>query len=246
MDALIFDGDADVEVRSVDVAVDLHVVAVFAVGEVADALPHEAFGAVEDRFGDAVDVGEFVVGEELAEAFAADFGGAGHGAEVAEEEFGGAAVGADDLEGEGVFAARFVEFEGGHAEAFAEDVVAFDLAWVAADVGHVRHRSQEGDQAASDEEWHQQDVVGEVPGAEPRVVGGEHVPWLEGVDGETFKEQLGGPRQHDAEVRGAPARLTDGAPLGIGEDAGEIAPFAEDGAEGGLDDDVVDLVHDRD
>ena len=88
--------------------------------------------------------GRPVIVQELPEAVAADHGGAGHGAQVAQQQLRRPAVAADQVERQRVLAAPLVQLERRHPQALAEHVGALDLAGVTTDVGHVRDGAHAG------------------------------------------------------------------------------------------------------
>ena len=112
----------------------------------------------EDVFGKRVEI-DLTLVEKASDAVGADLGGAGHCAQVAQEEIGNAAVCPHDREGKLVLHSCLVQLERGHAEALTEHVEALDLGLVAANVGHVRDRSQKGDDFPAPEDGSQQYVV---------------------------------------------------------------------------------------
>jgi hypothetical protein len=245
VDVAATDVDRDVEVRLLDVAVDVEPVLVAAVRKRLDPGSHQLLGAVEDLVGERREV-EVVVVEKRRDALGADLRRAGHRAEVAEQQVRHAAVRAHDRERELVLLTGLVQLERWHAEALGEDVVALDLRRVAADVGHVGDGPEKGDHLVAPEDGAEEDVVRQMARSDPGVVRRQDIAVPERLDRKPLEQHLGRSRIDLRERRRAPARLTEGASVGVGEDAREVASFAQDRREGRPDDDLVDLVHDGD
>jgi hypothetical protein len=233
-------------VDGLQVAVDVEPELVVAVGPGLDAVAHEGLRAPVDLARQGVEVGEPLVLEELPQPPRAHLMRPHDRPQVAQHHLGDAAVAADHLEQQRVLAPRLVELGRGHPHALREHVRRHDVAGVAAHVGDVGDGAQDRHHAAAVEHRRQHEVVRQVAVADPGVVGDQHVAGSELVERVAPQDRPRGPRDRDAEVGRAEARLAQGGAARIEQDAGEVAALADDRREGRLHRRGIDLVHDRD
>src|SRR5207302_4617090 len=131
-------------------------------------------------------------------------------------------------------------------QALLEDLAGLDGADAAADVGHVRGRRRERDEPLAMEDRLQHRDVAHVTGAQPGVVGDEHVAGPHGVGAQLADEVAHGGRQAADEGRDAAAVLGQCRAAGVGQHAGEVVGLVGERRERRAHDGLGRLVDDRD
>ena len=107
-------------------------------------------------------------------------------------------------------------------------------------------RAHEPHDLAVPEDGRDDGDVEEVPGAEPRIVGDQHVAGLERLGRVPVEQRLHGPRQGQVEDRHRARRMRQRLALRIEELAGEILRLGDDEREGGAADGEPHLLDDGD
>ena len=207
-------------------------VAVLAVGQGGDPLPHRSLRAGDDLLGERLDVREPELVQEPCELPGADLVADDLGVEVAQYLFGRADVGGDHLVERLDRAPRVVELHHRDGEPFLEHRPRVRREAAPADVeGVARVGEERHDAAAPEDRRGDRDVV-QLGGRLPGVVGDEDIPRLQRVDWEA-REEVDHPGRHRVDVpRRAGDRLGDHAPLTVEHPRREVAGLADDGREG--------------
>lgn len=182
---------------------------------------------------------------EVLAAAAHEPPGADHRPDIADHQPGLPRVGLDHAAHEGIFPSRAVQQRDRQAEAFLVDIPCGQLVHPPGHVGHMCGGAEEGNHPAVPEDRHDHVEVRQVPVADPRIVGHQHVALLQGLDRMAFQHGPGRPRQRGGEGRHADLRLGDAAPLRVHQHDGIVAGLADDGGEGRVQHRDVGLVHDR-
>ena len=216
------------------------------VGEGGKPIADGPLALAPDRLGERRDILQPVFVHELEKLAAADLVAGDVGHEIPEDLLGNPHVAADDLEH------RFVEPAGPHQLAHREaQPLVIDLGRGSAEAEPADVRQVGDAHGVADDPSvakyrpHHVDVK-EMPGAHPRVVGGDDVAWLQGFRRE-FREHVAQGGGGGAGERGdAVAALRDGVALGIEHHHREVAALADDGGERAPDEGGDDLVGDPD
>ena len=223
------DGRADLD-RLVE-AVDGEPVAVLAVGEGGDALPHRPLGARDDLVGQGLDVVEPELVEEARELPGADLVADDLRVQVSQDLLGRADVGGDQLVERLDGPPRVVELHHRDREAFLEDGARVGRQAAPADVEGVAGVGEERDDPAAAEDRRRHRDVVQLGRGLPGVVGGEDVPRLERVDREPI-EEVDHPGRHRVDVAGRSGDgLGDHPPPAVEHARGQVPRLAHDGRE---------------
>ena len=152
---------------------------------------------------------------------------------VAQHLLGIAHILAEQTEQGFVRLARFDQLHRRNLEAFLEDFARMQRILGAADVGDVADGAHEPDETASLEHRRHDGDVEEMAGAEPRIVGDEHVAGLQRLGRIAFEQGLHGARQRQVEHRHGARRMGQRLALRIEQFAGEVLRLRDHQREGG-------------
>ena len=150
------------------------------------------------------------------------------GVEVAHDPIRHADVFAQDPFERGIHCAALHHLHGRNLQSFLEHLAGIRRAHAAADVRRMRHGPREGDQTAIEVDRLRHRDVGQMPGAEPAIVGDEDVALMQVLWRPLLEKRANGPRRRPDEGRDAVRRLGDRASLRVGDDAGKIVGLAND------------------
>jgi hypothetical protein len=120
-------------------------------------------------------------------------------------------------------------------DALLEDLARMQRVLGAADVADMADRTDETDQAAVAEHRGEHRDIEEMAGAEPRIVGDQHVARHQRLGRVLRQERLHGSRQAEIEHRHGARRVHQRLALGVEQLAGEILCFRDDQREGRAD-----------
>ena len=198
--------------------------------ELADRRARRLLGAADDLVRQLLDVGQAIAPAHADQPFAGGLAARHLGGEVAENRVGRAHVRADHRMQDLARLAAPVELERRNPQALLVHVAGAGADAVAADIGMVDGRADEGDRLVAVEDRRQHGDVEEMPGRQPRVVGHQNVARLDAVV-EPAHQMGAGDRQRIDVAGCAGIGLRHHAPAPVEQRAGEVAGLAHHRAE---------------
>ena len=178
IDIRALDLDLGVQVHDFNIAVNVKPKFKFTIGQRFNPAPHQRFRAIMDFVRERHQIGQRIVAEEFAQPPRPQLMGADNCPQIAQHHVRHATVVADDLKEQGILHPRFIELGRRHPNAFGKDIIGLDIAAMAADIRQMGDGAHKGDRLATDKDRGQYHIIGQVAGANPRVVGTEHIAFL--------------------------------------------------------------------
>ena len=217
-----------------------------AVGDRGDRLAHRLLGTALQHGGERFEIVDAVLAHERGQALGADRVRGDEGMHVAQHLRGIAHVLGEQREQVLVRHARAEQLHRRDLDAFLENLACLERVLRAADVAHVTDRADEADELTIAEHRRQRRDVEQVPGAEPRIVGDQHVARHQRLGGIFREQRLHGTREAEIEHRHRARRVHQRLTLRVEQLAGEILRFRDDERERRADHGEPHLVHDGD
>ena len=200
-----------------------------------------------DGVGEAVDLVEVIFVEEFQQFAPHDIVRRDHGLEIAEHLGRQAHGSCDDIEDILVGNAGLVQLHDREANAFLEDVAGLRMQRPSADIRQMRDRAGIGHDPALLEDRRDHGDVGQMAGADLRIVGGEHVAFLQRFGRKLRQEVfLRRDRQRGDEHRDRPRALSERAAAAVQQHGHIVMVLAHDRRESGAAENIVGLVGDED
>ncbi len=235
------DGD-----RLVEHAVGLQFAAIGAVGQRADRRAHRGFAAAVNFRCQSAQIGQRIGIHQRGDPFLHQVERDDLRPQIAERLVGRAHVLAQQGDQGLVGVAGAHQFHGRNLEAFLEHLARFGAADFSPDIRRMRRRCAERHQVAVAKDRLGDGNVGQVAGAEPDVVGDQHVARRELLRREVAEKMLHRCGQRADETGNALGRLHQRLARIVGDDAGEVVALAHQGREGGAHQGRGGFVHQRD
>ena len=214
--------------RARPVIVHLVFEAVGALRQLADQLPPARFRPGEDVLDRVLDQCLAIIGVEPAKALGPDMVSVALGHQVTAHLFGDAYVAQDHAEQVGFEFPAAHQPDRQHPQPFRKGIAhalhGFRPGLRAAHVDMVRGRHRVAEQRLALEHRRHQEHVGEVPAAQIRVVGGEHVAGPQRLGRHVFQHAPDHIR-HGAEMAGGEVALRDQPPTAVEQAGREILAF---------------------
>ena len=156
-------------------AVGSQFMSVGTVGHRPDGCAHGPFRSSEDRLGQLLERRLGIVLNELRESGTADPGCADDRLDVTKDHFRYADIGCHHPVELPVPLPALMQFARRNAQPFLEDIPRIEFVEASPDVGHMCRGRHVGDKTRAGKERHDDDQVGQVPVAQPGIVGDQHV-----------------------------------------------------------------------
>ena len=247
MDRVVLLVDPHLEAQQLDRAgARLELAFVDAVRHGADRGPRRGLAAPTHDGGERGEILQPVLGHEGEQPLAAERIGGDHRLDVAQHLVRIAHVAVQHAQQRLVGLAGLVELHRRDQHAFVEQLADHRRVLHAADVADMPDRAHQRDQpAVAEHRAHERDVE-QVPGAEPRVVGHQHVAFLQRLGREMLEQRLHAARQGEVEQRHGARAVRQRVALRVEDLVGEVLALRDDQRIGGAADRLPHLLDDRD
>jgi hypothetical protein len=220
-----------------------HAAGIVAIRQGADRRAHRLFGTVGDDRGQRAQIGQPVFLHERQQALRADAVGGHEGLDVARHLRRVAHVLGDDGEQVFVVHAGAGQLHRRDLQALVEDLPRAQAVARAADIGDVPDGADQRDHGAVAEHRADHCQIEQVAGAQPRIVGYEHVARPQRIHREARQQRLHRARQRQVEHRHRARRMGQRLAGRVQKFAGEILRFRDDERKRRADDGQPHLVH---
>ena len=216
--------------------------AVHAVRQRTDRIAHGVLGASLHHAGERAQIVHAVLVHECEQPFGTERVGGNEGVDVAQHLLVLAHILGDQREQVVVRHARAIQHHRRDLDAFLVDLARAQGVLGAADVADMADRAGQRHQRAVAEHRRDDGDVEQVAGAEPRVVGDQHVAWLQRLGREFLEQRLHRARQGQVEHRHGARRMGQRIAARVEQIAGEVLRLGDDEREGGAADRVPHLL----